>query len=94
MIFDRVQRPLDHPVVVKKKRKSREKRRDRMFNLWKNGGGKSIFDKYVFSLVCRCFHDDSPPFPTKTNSQIQGMTHKWVSARHGDLSEWGPYSGL
>ncbi|XP_026013079.1 histone-lysine N-methyltransferase 2B isoform X2 [Astatotilapia calliptera] len=42
----------------------------------------------------RCFHDDSPPFPTKTNSQIQGMTHKWVSARHGDLSEWGPYSGF
>ncbi|XP_006788022.1 histone-lysine N-methyltransferase 2B-like isoform X2 [Neolamprologus brichardi] len=42
----------------------------------------------------RCFHDDSPPFPTKTNSQIQGMTHKWVSSRHGDLSEWGPYSGF
>ncbi|XP_031595415.1 histone-lysine N-methyltransferase 2B isoform X2 [Oreochromis aureus] len=42
----------------------------------------------------RCFHDDSPPSPTKTNSQIQGMTHKWVSARHGDLSEWGPYSGF
>ncbi|XP_065326800.1 histone-lysine N-methyltransferase 2B-like isoform X2 [Pelmatolapia mariae] len=42
----------------------------------------------------RCFHGDSPPSPTKTNSQIKGMTHKWVSARHGDLSEWGPYSGF
>ncbi|XP_078478549.1 histone-lysine N-methyltransferase 2B-like, partial [Lampetra planeri] len=24
----------------------------------------------------------------------EGMTHMWVSARHGDLTEWGPYSGF
>ncbi|KAM8840679.1 histone-lysine N-methyltransferase 2B isoform 2-T2 [Spinachia spinachia] len=30
----------------------------------------------------------------QTNSPIQGKTHMWVSARHGDLSEWGPYSGF
>lgn len=42
----------------------------------------------------RSLHDESPASPTKINSYIQDMTHKWVSARHGDLSEWGPYSGF
>ncbi|KAM7384412.1 hypothetical protein PAMA_011659 [Pampus argenteus] len=37
---------------------------------------------------------ESPPSCTQTNSLIQGKTHMWVSARHGDLSEWGPYSGF
>ncbi|CAJ1083355.1 histone-lysine N-methyltransferase 2B isoform X3 [Xyrichtys novacula] len=48
----------------------------------------------------------SPPVPTRhsrvesplpftqTNSQIKSNTHMWVSARHGDLSEWGPYTGF
>uniref|UniRef100_A0AAV2K9P8 [histone H3]-lysine(4) N-methyltransferase n=1 Tax=Knipowitschia caucasica TaxID=637954 RepID=A0AAV2K9P8_KNICA len=27
-------------------------------------------------------------------ANIDGKTHKWVSSRHGDLSEWGPYSGV
>ncbi|XP_044028577.1 histone-lysine N-methyltransferase 2B isoform X2 [Siniperca chuatsi] len=35
---------------------------------------------------------ESPPTHAQTN--IQGKTHTWVSARHGDLSEWGPYSGF
>ncbi|XP_068567241.1 histone-lysine N-methyltransferase 2B isoform X2 [Cebidichthys violaceus] len=35
---------------------------------------------------------ESPPSPAKINSQ--GKTHMWVSARHGDLSEWGPFSGF
>ncbi|XP_030596227.1 histone-lysine N-methyltransferase 2B isoform X2 [Archocentrus centrarchus] len=42
----------------------------------------------------RSFHDESPASHTKINSYIQDMTHKWVSARHGDLSDWGPYSGF
>ncbi|XP_072304065.1 histone-lysine N-methyltransferase 2B isoform X2 [Eucyclogobius newberryi] len=25
---------------------------------------------------------------------IDMKTHKWVSSRHGDLTEWGPYSGV
>ncbi|XP_067468836.1 histone-lysine N-methyltransferase 2B isoform X2 [Thunnus thynnus] len=37
---------------------------------------------------------ESPPSCPQTNSYIQGKTHMWVSARHGDLSEWGPYSGF
>ncbi|XP_008282049.1 histone-lysine N-methyltransferase 2B isoform X2 [Stegastes partitus] len=36
----------------------------------------------------------SPPASAQANSHIQGKTHMWVSARHGDLSEWGPYSGF
>uniref|UniRef100_G3NJV0 [histone H3]-lysine(4) N-methyltransferase n=1 Tax=Gasterosteus aculeatus aculeatus TaxID=481459 RepID=G3NJV0_GASAC len=28
------------------------------------------------------------------NTPTQGKTHVWVSACHGDLSEWGPYSGF
>uniref|UniRef100_A0A8C4F679 [histone H3]-lysine(4) N-methyltransferase n=1 Tax=Dicentrarchus labrax TaxID=13489 RepID=A0A8C4F679_DICLA len=36
----------------------------------------------------------SPPTHTQTNSHDMGQTHMWVSARHGDLSEWGPYSGF
>ncbi|XP_070777460.1 histone-lysine N-methyltransferase 2B [Enoplosus armatus] len=35
---------------------------------------------------------ESPP--THAQTSIQGKTHMWVSARHGDLSEWGPYSGF
>lgn len=31
---------------------------------------------------------------TTSNSIGEGNTHVWVSARHGDLSEWAPYSGL
>ncbi|XP_035650950.1 histone-lysine N-methyltransferase 2B-like isoform X1 [Oncorhynchus keta] len=31
---------------------------------------------------------------TQSSSNIHGKTHVWVSARHGDLSEWGPYSGF
>uniref|UniRef100_UPI003AADCCE6 histone-lysine N-methyltransferase 2B n=1 Tax=Centroberyx gerrardi TaxID=166262 RepID=UPI003AADCCE6 len=37
---------------------------------------------------------EGPPACTESNSDIQGKTHMWVSARHGDLSEWGPYSGF
>nr|XP_033492480.1 histone-lysine N-methyltransferase 2B isoform X1 [Epinephelus lanceolatus] len=37
---------------------------------------------------------ESPPTHAQTNSQIQGNTHTWVSARHGDITEWGPYSGF
>lgn len=29
-----------------------------------------------------------------SNNIGEGNTHVWVSARHGDLSEWAPYSGL
>ncbi|XP_028452773.1 histone-lysine N-methyltransferase 2B isoform X2 [Perca flavescens] len=36
----------------------------------------------------------SPPTGKQTDSHTQGKTHMWVSARHGDLSEWGPYSGF
>uniref|UniRef100_A0A8C6S2X1 [histone H3]-lysine(4) N-methyltransferase n=1 Tax=Neogobius melanostomus TaxID=47308 RepID=A0A8C6S2X1_9GOBI len=28
------------------------------------------------------------------DSDIDGKTHKWISSRHGDLTEWGPYSGV
>ncbi|XP_075962133.1 histone-lysine N-methyltransferase 2B-like [Anarhichas minor] len=37
---------------------------------------------------------ESPPSRAQINSQSQGKTHMWVSARHGELSEWGPYSGF
>ncbi|XP_075962062.1 histone-lysine N-methyltransferase 2B isoform X1 [Anarhichas minor] len=37
---------------------------------------------------------ESPPSRAQINSQSQGKTHTWVSARHGELSEWGPYSGF
>lgn len=37
---------------------------------------------------------EDPPTPSQSNSSGQGKTHVWVSSRHGDLSEWGPYSGL
>ncbi|XP_074542935.1 histone-lysine N-methyltransferase 2B isoform X2 [Halichoeres trimaculatus] len=36
----------------------------------------------------------SPPAPSLSNSYIKRNTHMWLSARHGDLSEWGPYSGF
>ncbi|XP_076610280.1 histone-lysine N-methyltransferase 2B isoform X4 [Chaetodon auriga] len=35
--------------------------------------------------------ESSPP-NAQINSHILGKSHMWVSARHGDLSEWGPYS--
>nr|XP_046273400.1 histone-lysine N-methyltransferase 2B isoform X2 [Scatophagus argus] len=37
---------------------------------------------------------ESPPTHAQINSNIRGKTHMWFSARHGDLSEWGPYSGF
>ncbi|CAK6949284.1 histone-lysine N-methyltransferase 2B isoform X2 [Scomber scombrus] len=37
---------------------------------------------------------ESPSSCAQPNSHIQGKTHMWVSARHGDLSEWGPFSGF
>ncbi|XP_023265563.1 histone-lysine N-methyltransferase 2B-like isoform X3 [Seriola lalandi dorsalis] len=37
---------------------------------------------------------ESPPTSEHTNSHSMSNTHMWVSARHGDLSEWGPYSGF
>ncbi|XP_029299572.1 histone-lysine N-methyltransferase 2B [Cottoperca gobio] len=37
---------------------------------------------------------ESPPPSAQTNSPIHGKTHTWVRARHGDLTEWGPYSGF
>lgn len=50
-------------------------------------------------LICSSFllrhpRTESPPTHAQTNSHALGKTHLWVSARHGDLSEWGPYSGL
>lgn len=33
---------------------------------------------------------DMPP----ADSDIDSKTHKWISSRHGDLTEWGPYSGV
>ncbi|XP_061521603.1 LOW QUALITY PROTEIN: histone-lysine N-methyltransferase 2B-like [Phycodurus eques] len=41
----------------------------------------------------------APPLPTSprtSHSEVpssQTLTHKWISARHGDLSEWGPLAG-
>lgn len=29
-----------------------------------------------------------------SDSDIDCKTHKWVSSRHGDLTDWGPYSGV
>ncbi|XP_071357345.1 histone-lysine N-methyltransferase 2B isoform X2 [Trachinotus anak] len=37
---------------------------------------------------------ESPPTSAQTNSHSLSETHMWVSARHGDLCEWGPYSGF
>lgn len=34
------------------------------------------------------------PSQVQTDGKTIGKTHVWVSARHGDLCEWGPYSGL
>ncbi|KAK7898911.1 hypothetical protein WMY93_019764 [Mugilogobius chulae] len=31
---------------------------------------------------------------SSSDGDIDTKTHKWVSSRHGDLSEWGPYSGV
>ncbi|XP_029369694.1 histone-lysine N-methyltransferase 2B isoform X2 [Echeneis naucrates] len=37
---------------------------------------------------------ESPPTSAQTESHSLSKTHMWVSARHGDLCEWGPYSGF
>ncbi|XP_026155382.1 histone-lysine N-methyltransferase 2A isoform X2 [Mastacembelus armatus] len=37
---------------------------------------------------------ESPSKSTQHNSLCKSKTHMWVSARHGELSEWGPYSGF
>lgn len=37
---------------------------------------------------------ESPPAHTQTDTHALGKTHLWVSSRHGDISDWGPYSGL
>uniref|UniRef100_UPI0037E73F0E histone-lysine N-methyltransferase 2B isoform X2 n=1 Tax=Semicossyphus pulcher TaxID=241346 RepID=UPI0037E73F0E len=37
---------------------------------------------------------ESLPSQARNNSHIQANSHMWVSARHGDLSEWGPFSGF
>ncbi|KAL0962577.1 hypothetical protein UPYG_G00341980 [Umbra pygmaea] len=34
------------------------------------------------------------PSSIQSSSNLNGKTHVWVSARHGDLSDWGPYSGF
>ncbi|XP_041665951.1 histone-lysine N-methyltransferase 2B isoform X2 [Cheilinus undulatus] len=31
---------------------------------------------------------------SQINNLMRSNTHMWVSARHGDLSDWGPYSGF
>ncbi|XP_029975945.1 histone-lysine N-methyltransferase 2B isoform X1 [Salarias fasciatus] len=36
---------------------------------------------------------NSPP-PSNSSRYVQGKTHMWVSSRHGDLTEWGPYTGV
>ncbi|XP_041933652.1 histone-lysine N-methyltransferase 2A isoform X3 [Alosa sapidissima] len=38
--------------------------------------------------------DDRPTVPKEANGGVPAKTHVWVSARDGDLSDWGPYSGL
>ena len=56
---------------------------------------------HSFILLCICLsfllrhpQAESPPPHSQTNSHLLGQTHMWVSARHGDLSQWGPYSGV
>eukprot|EP00066_Takifugu_rubripes_P018492 XP_011607758.1 PREDICTED: histone-lysine N-methyltransferase 2B-like [Takifugu rubripes] len=39
-------------------------------------------------------HPIENPTPSQSNGSGQGKTHVWISSRHGDLSEWGPYSGF
>ncbi|XP_031442575.1 histone-lysine N-methyltransferase 2B isoform X3 [Clupea harengus] len=38
--------------------------------------------------------DVRPAVPQGANGGLPAKTHVWVSAREGDLSDWGPYSGL
>lgn len=38
-------------------------------------------------------HPIENPTPSQSHASGQGKTHVWISSRHGDLSEWGPYSG-
>ncbi|XP_020356343.2 histone-lysine N-methyltransferase 2B [Oncorhynchus kisutch] len=42
----------------------------------------------------RTLRPPSSSTTTQSSSNIHGKTHVWVSARHGDLSDWGPYSGF
>ncbi|XP_017279835.1 histone-lysine N-methyltransferase 2B isoform X2 [Kryptolebias marmoratus] len=44
-------------------------------------------------IPCRRPRPQSPSFP-KTSRHPEAKTDTWVSARHGDLSEWGPYTGF
>ncbi|XP_034560328.1 histone-lysine N-methyltransferase 2B isoform X2 [Notolabrus celidotus] len=37
---------------------------------------------------------ESPPSQPQSNSYNKSNTHMWVSARHGDLADWAPYSGF
>lgn len=37
---------------------------------------------------------ESNPTRTQSNSYSKEKTHVWVSARHGDLSDWGPCTGF
>ncbi|KAM6899546.1 histone-lysine N-methyltransferase 2B-like [Xenentodon cancila] len=37
---------------------------------------------------------ESPPTPTQSNNHYRVDMHTWVGARHGDLSDWGPYTGF
>lgn len=46
----------------------------------------------TLSPLLRRSQVESPQSSIESSSQSK--THMWVSARHGDLSEWGPYSGL
>ncbi|XP_029023836.1 histone-lysine N-methyltransferase 2B [Betta splendens] len=43
-------------------------------------------------ILARRPHVESGPTSTQTNPPTQA--HMWVSKQHGDLSEWGPYSGF
>lgn len=87
VIFDRVQRPLDHPVVVKKERKSREKRRDRMFNLWKNGGGKVFLTNMFFPLCAGVFMMTVHHFPPKPTVRFRvWRTNGWALGTETSLS--------
>uniref|UniRef100_A0A3Q3MGY6 [histone H3]-lysine(4) N-methyltransferase n=1 Tax=Mastacembelus armatus TaxID=205130 RepID=A0A3Q3MGY6_9TELE len=46
------------------------------------------------SFLPRPSQVESPSKSTQHNSLCKSKTHMWVSARHGELSEWGPYSGF
>ncbi|KAF6723488.1 Histone-lysine N-methyltransferase 2B [Oryzias melastigma] len=43
---------------------------------------------------CRVSRAESSPAAEPSSAQPQVKTHTWISARHGDLSEWGPCTGF